>query len=141
MRGELEDWVRQRKLENIRFLGFLSSAALREVIRNAKLIVLPSEWYENNPYSVIEAFAYGKMVLGSRIGGIPELVQDGKTGLTYTPGDVGDLRTKIEYLFEHTADVIQMGRRARDYAERILGKDVHFSSLMKIYEEQVVRRA
>ena len=60
---------------DVEFLGFLTGAALHDAIRSARAVVLPSEWYENAPMSVLEAYALGKPVIGARIGGIPELVR------------------------------------------------------------------
>ena len=61
---------------DVEFLGYLSGAALHEAVRSARAVVLPSEWYENAPMSVLEAYALGKPVIGARIGGIPELIRD-----------------------------------------------------------------
>ena len=72
---------------------------LKKLIGWAKFSVFPSEWYENCPYSVMESQLYGTPVVASRIGGVPELVEDGITGELFTPGDVDDLKSKIENLW------------------------------------------
>jgi glycosyltransferase involved in cell wall biosynthesis len=64
---------------------------LEQLIDAARVIVVPSEWYENGPYAVIEAFARARPVVASRIGGLPELVADGVNGMTYEPGSADQL--------------------------------------------------
>ena len=96
-------------------------------------VVVPSECYENNPRSVIEAFALGKPVLGSNIGGIPELVKDGKTGLTFEVGNVEDLRTKIKYLLNNSDKIVEMGKNARKFVEVELNEEKYYNKLFSIY--------
>jgi len=98
LKQSLEHRVRSLQLKNVSFLGYMNGESLFKEIKNSMFAILPSEWYENNPMSVLEAFALGKPVIGSRIGGIPELVKDNETGLTFDPGNVEDLYSKMEYL-------------------------------------------
>lgn len=72
---------------NIQFLGKLAANQLKEEMRQAKFTVVPSEWYENNPMSVLESFGMGTPVIGADIGGIPELVRPGSTGIIFAPSD------------------------------------------------------
>lgn len=78
-------------LPNGEYMGFQTGEALEALIRKAKVSVCPSEYYENCPFSVIESQTHGTPVVGARIGGIPELIQEGKTGELFTPGDPKDL--------------------------------------------------
>jgi len=88
-RGPLEDAVRQAAAldPRIRFAGYVTGAEKTALLANADHLLVPSLWYENAPLAVIEAAAYGLGVIGSRIGGIPELVREGSTGLLFEPGD------------------------------------------------------
>ena len=78
--GPLEEDVRQyvadKKISNIMFLGFKTGKDLSNIVGNAKAIILPSEWYENGPYSAIEALQLGRPIIGADIGGIPELIDN-----------------------------------------------------------------
>ena len=76
--GPLEDRV--NGVSNIENVGFKSQDELEILIRNAAFSIYPSEWYENCPFSVMESQMYGTPVLGANIGGIPELIVEGKTG-------------------------------------------------------------
>lgn len=67
----------------VTFLGFLAGAALWAEVEEARAVVLPSEWYENGPMSVIEAFVRGRPLIGARIGGIPELIVEDQTGWSF----------------------------------------------------------
>lgn len=91
--GPLEGELRQQygKAANISFLGKLDVRDIKEELSKCWFSIVPSEWYENNPMSVLESFAQGVPVLGARIGGIPELVIDGVTGLIFNPSDSASL--------------------------------------------------
>lgn len=81
---------------NIEFLGKLSAVSLKQEMRHAKFSVVPSEWYENNPMSVLESFGVGTPVLGADIGGIPELVLPGSTGILFSPSDKAALLQALD---------------------------------------------
>lgn len=129
----LELKVESEKVDNVEFLGYKKGEGLKEEIRKSMFVVLPSECYENNPRTVIEAFALGKPVIGSRIGGIPELVQDEKTGFTFEPGNAEDLRDKTKYLMSYPEKISEMGRNARKFVEKELNPEKHYKQLMKVY--------
>ena len=86
-------------IHNINNVGFQTGAALENLVRKAKFSVCPSEWYENCPLSVMESQMYGTPVLGADIGGIPELIDIGRTGELFRSGDSGDLQEKIADLW------------------------------------------
>lgn len=134
LRNSLEKKVRNEKISNTIFLGYKSGEELKEDIKKSMAVILPSEWYENSPRTVLEAFAMGKPVIGSRIAGIPELVREGETGFTFEPGDAEDLGDKIEYLTENPDEISEMGRNARRFVEKELNPEKHYKQLMKIYQ-------
>ncbi len=126
--------VKSEKLDNVDFLGYKSGRELENEIKRSMTVVLPSECYENNPRIVLEAFVLGKPVIGSKIGGIPELVQDGKTGLTFEPRNISDLRNKIEYLVNSPDKISKMGKNARKFVEKNFNPEKHYQELMRIYQ-------
>jgi glycosyltransferase involved in cell wall biosynthesis len=100
---------------DVRFLGFLSGASLDAAIGAARAVVVPSEWYENAPLSALEAAAFGKPLIVSRIGGLPELVTDGETGWIFEPRSVdalADVLARVAALPD--AAVETFGRAARE---------------------------
>jgi glycosyltransferase involved in cell wall biosynthesis len=99
---------------DVELVGYQSGNALWNLVRQSRAVVLPSEWYENAPMSVLEAFALGKPVIGAQIGGIPELVIPG-TGLLYPSGDVAALQDRLESFARlGDAEVQAMGQAARE---------------------------
>jgi glycosyltransferase involved in cell wall biosynthesis len=129
----LQAAVADLELKNVQFAGYRSGESLKEEISDSLAVVVPSEWYENYPCSVLEAFALGKPVIGARIGGIPEMVRDGKTGFTFEPKNIDDLRRKIKLLLENRDLVDKMGREARKFVEENLNPSRHYRDLMNIY--------
>lgn len=95
-RGELEDKI--NTVPNIRNIGFKTGGELNEIIERAAFTVLPSEWSENCPFSVMESQTLRTPVLGARIGGIPELIDEGRTGMLFESGNVSELTEKIELM-------------------------------------------
>ena len=95
--GPLEEQL--EGVSNIKNVGFQRGEALETLIREARFTVYPSEWYENCPFSVMESQMYGTPVLGANIGGIPELIQPGKTGELFESGNAADLKQKIEQMY------------------------------------------
>lgn len=134
IKEELEDMVKARQMKNIYFKGYLKGNELQSIIEDSLFAVLPSEWYENNPNSVLEAFALGKPVIGSRIGGIPELVRDGETGYTFEPGNAEDLSKKIKTLLLNDTARIKMGQNARRFVKLEFNPEKHYQQLMEIYQ-------
>ena len=124
---------RIRKTPNINYLGFKAGPDLATLIGRAKAVVVPSEWYENCPMSVLEAKAVGRPVVAARIGGIPELVRDDIDGFLFQPGDPDDLRNclrRIDKVSHHELS----GNATLDIEQRFSGK-VHLSALLRIYAE------
>ena len=120
----------------ILFKGYLSGNKLKETIRNALAVIVPSEWYENAPISILEAFALGKPVVGSRIGGIPEMIEEGVNGYLLEPGNADDLRKRLELIFSMTAEHIgEIGQAARQKVEREYNAELHYTRLMDIYHK------
>ena len=82
----------------MKLLGFKSGDVLQSLVAESKCVILPSEGYENGPYSVMEAMAKGRPIITSNLGGLPELVEDGFNGFIFESGNVSSLKDKIERL-------------------------------------------
>lgn len=134
----IENIIKENKLEDrVKLLGFLNSDQMKETIRKCKFVVVPSIWYENCPYSVMETLAIGKPVIGADIGGIPELVINDRSGLTYKYDSVDELSNKMKELFKNEELIKEFGTNAKKQANELYGKDVYYKNIMSIYEKLV----
>ncbi|MDL1957457.1 MAG: glycosyltransferase family 4 protein [Candidatus Desulfofervidus auxilii] len=131
--GVIEDELKT-KYPRAEFLGYKTGEELKSIIAQASFVVMPSEWYENCSMAVLEAMALGKPIIASRIGGLPEQVEDGKTGLLFETGNVEELREKMLYLWKNRDLRIEMGREARKKAEREFSLKRHCEELLQIYK-------
>ena len=131
--GALKQYVKTEHIRNVFFLGYKTGNELTVEIKNALVVVVPSEWYENNPRTILEAFTLGIPVVGARIGGIPELVLDNETGLTFEPGDIDDLKKKLIYCINNRRKLFQMGKTAQGFVRGNFSSAQYYDRLMKIY--------
>jgi glycosyltransferase involved in cell wall biosynthesis len=130
--------VRQSGLPNVEALGFVSGQPLEDLVRNASFILVPSEWMENNPMSVIEANGYGKPTISAAIGGVPEIVINGKTGFLFTPGDVDELSASIRHATDmNDKEYENMSDDTYQFAVDNFSPEAHYKRLMKIYEKAI----
>lgn len=134
IKDELHEMARKNGMESIKFPGFLKGENLFSEIKKADVVIIPSEWYENYPVSVMEAFALGRPVIGARIGGIPEMVKDNETGLTFESGNAAELCEKIEYVINNPDETIVWGQNARKFIEQEVNPEKHYQKLMAIYD-------
>jgi glycosyltransferase involved in cell wall biosynthesis len=125
--------VEKEKPANVELLGHLDERQIDVFYRGGRMFVLPSKWYEGFPGVIIEAMLRGKPVICSRIGGLPEIVDEGVTGLLFTPGDPADLAAKIEWLWNHPEVCVAMGRAGREKALREYSPVRYYELLMSVY--------
>jgi glycosyltransferase involved in cell wall biosynthesis len=133
---EVEQVIKDNKLEKrVKLLGFLNKDEMKETIRNCKFVVVPSIWYENCPYSVIETLCTGKPVIGADIGGIPELVKDNENGFIYKYDSIEELSDKMKTLFENDKLVKQFSKKAKEIAKEQYSKENYYKKIIKIYNK------
>jgi glycosyltransferase involved in cell wall biosynthesis len=118
---------------NFQFLGHLDPDRLAQFYKNSRIIVLCSVWFEGFPNVLVEAMLHAKPVICSRIGGLPEIVDHGQTGLLFTPGHAAELADKIAYLYHRPELCRQMGLAAREKAIREYSPDLYYQRLIRLY--------
>jgi glycosyltransferase involved in cell wall biosynthesis len=120
---------------DVAFTGHLDKPALKRLIGEARALVLPSEWYENAPVSILEAYALGRPVIGTRIGGIPELVADGETGILVEPGNAALLAEALATLASLSSIArAGLGAAGRDWVGREFSPGHYRDRTMALYE-------
>ena len=116
-------------LGSVEFLGALDTAGLRRALARARFTVLPSEWYENGPMAALESLACGLPLVGTDIGGIPEMIRDGQTGIVVPPRDPAGLLAGLRRAAALPAGA---GRAARAWAEQHARRSDHIERLQEI---------
>lgn len=141
LRKPLQEKIKREGLHNITLTGYKCNHSLEEAVQNCRLLVLPSESFENCPLSILEAFAAAKPVIASRTGGIPELVRHGGNGLLFAPGNASGLRRHIEALWKSPARTASLGGSALADAETKFSGETHYRKLYALYADLVKRRS
>jgi len=140
--GPLIEVIGKVKTGNIELAGFKQGRELEGLIRGASFIVIPSEWYENNPMSLLEAYSFGKPVIGAEIGGISEVILEGETGFLFKSRDRDSLIKKLELAASiQTEEYVRLSRGARKFAESNFDPDAYYKELTRIYKYTINNRA
>ena len=129
----IKQWVEDNQVTNIEFRGFQTGQALTKLISRARFTIVPSICYENMPNTLLESFAYGKPVIASNLGSIPETVRDGVDGVLFNSGNTDELAAKLAYLLDHSKQVVEMGQNARKHLEEDFSPSRHYQKLMEVF--------
>lgn len=127
--GPLLDSLKAQCPPNTEFLGFKQGKELQSLIHGASFVIVPSEWYENNPMTIIESYTIGTPVIGSDIAGIPELIDEGDTGFTFKPKSPEDLRSVISKALNINEERYEeMVKNCRAFAETNFSETEHYKN-------------
>lgn len=136
--NELKAFARDNNMQNVEFLGYKRGKELTDLVSNAYFVIVPSEWYENNPMTIIESYSVGTPVIGARIGGIPEIVVNGKTGFQFESGNVEDLKSKINCADQLTAEAYtKLSQGTLNFAHDNLSLENYYPRLISFYKRFV----
>lgn len=135
----LKAYINENNLsEKVILTGFVSGNKLEKLTKGAYAVIIASECYENCPYGLMEPMAYGKPVIGSRIGGIPELAIDGKTGWTFKPHDVNELAQIIRKSSELSAEEYTvLSESTLEFAKEKFDSHNYIKQLESIYTDLI----
>jgi glycosyltransferase involved in cell wall biosynthesis len=134
-RAVLEQQSQEQGLKQVEFAGPKWGSELDIILSRCRFVVVPSLWHENFPYVILQAFAFGKPVVGSMRGGITELVSHGERGLVYESTNAQALAANIRQLWDDQAATLSMGRAAKDYVDEAFNDETFYMNLMAIYQE------
>jgi glycosyltransferase involved in cell wall biosynthesis len=104
------------------------------LMKDARAVIVPSLWYEGFPMVLVESFACGIPVLGSRLGALEELIDDGVNGMHFDHGDAGELRKAVQWAWANPATIRSMGRMARLKYEQEYSTAANYRQLLAIYQ-------
>lgn len=136
--GQLADYVINNKTPNVEYLGFQNWNSIKENLTNASFVIVPSECYENNPMTIVESYSLGKPVIGSNIGGIPEIISEGKTGFIFEPGNVNQLSKLIQLVNQIQENKYNlMSRDSLKFAQENFSAEKYYKKLIEIYSSIV----
>lgn len=140
-KADLMSMAQRDDLQAVEFLGARPFEECMHYLKLARFLVLSSMWYEAFPMTIVEAYAAGKPVIAPRLGSMAELVEDGKTGLLFEPGNPDDLAEKIRRLAENEQAAMVMGQQARETFEAQYTPERNYEMLMGIYERAIESRS
>ncbi|MBM4170594.1 MAG: glycosyltransferase family 4 protein [Ignavibacteria bacterium] len=139
--GPLEEFVKQNENDNIEYVGYKNGNELESLIMNAFFLVVPTETYENNPMTIVEAYSKAKPVIGTNLGGIPEIVQNGKNGFLFEPKNSKQLTDVINKCSSLTnREYSNISENAFMFAKRNFNPENHFEKLIAVYKEILDRK-
>jgi glycosyltransferase involved in cell wall biosynthesis len=140
--GPLRDRVVEAaaRRSNLEWLGHRPKADVHALMGKADMLVFPSQWYETFGRVAAEAFATGTPVIAANIGAVAELVEHGRTGLKFRPGDPEDLVTQVEWALSHSAELRNMREEVRAEFEAKYTAERNYQALMEIYEAALERK-
>jgi len=133
----IQDYIHENNMRNVEMVGFLTGEELKNTIVNSDFLVFPNNCYHNCPMSILESFACGKPVIGSNLGSVPELIDDGINGLLFEPKNVGDLSEKIRYLYHHPLLAQKMGISARKKVMDNYSEENYYKKLLGVYSSLI----
>ena len=138
--GPIEQRLKQRCRGNprIRFLGHIDGPRKVDLIARAKALVVPSEWQEVYPVTIMEANFCSTPVIASRIGGLPDMVREQSTGLLFESGDPSSLYEALCWCENNLPELVEMGKRARRFAQVRFSESTSYDKLMGVYK-QIIR--
>lgn len=135
---ELKEYVATNGMRNVEFLGYKRGKELTDLVANAYFVIVPSEWYENNPMTIIESYSVGTPALGAQIGGIPEIVVENETGYQFVSGSSEDLKRKVVLANGLLGDdYTRLSRGTLKFAHENLSLESYYPRLMAFYQQFV----
>jgi glycosyltransferase involved in cell wall biosynthesis len=144
--GEGPDEPRLRALaqelapRNVEFLGWRDRACVARLLHESAAALVPSQWYENQPLAVLEAYSTQTPVIATRMGGLPEIVRDGCTGLLVAPDDVAGMAAAMRRINDDPVAAGAMGRAGAEYVTTVHNPHDHVDSLLDLYERAAFAR-
>lgn len=131
--GYVKEFIEQHPKANIKYIGYMEHNGLMKKIAESKALILPTQWYEGFPMNIVESFACATPVLGSKIGNVGNLIEDGVTGYTFDETDLEDIRNRVLKISA------ALSEGALKKYQKYYTKDINYKQLQEIYR-QIIKR-
>jgi glycosyltransferase involved in cell wall biosynthesis len=131
---QVRSMVSMQGLNGIEIFGRRAHQEVLELMKRSRFLVFPSQWYEGFPLTIVEAFASGVPVVATRLGAMAEIVEHGRTGLHFEPGNAEELAASVEWAWTHEKELIEMGKNARSEYELKYTAERNYEMLMQAYD-------
>lgn len=135
--AELKDLATTLNLSNVEFLGFQNKASLMELLRHCRATVLPCNWFENLPLSVLESLAFGRPVIASAVGGLPEILDQGRCGILVQPTNIQELVDALKSLHQDLKKAYALGQNGRIRIQSVYTHTQHLAQFLSLYEHTI----
>lgn len=132
-----KNYIKRKKIKNIEFIGLKIGQELENEFKNCFATILPSVCSEVFGLSILESFSYGKPVIASRIGGIPEVISNNKDGIMVEPGSAEEIKNAVLKLWESPDLAKEMGKNARLKHKTLYSPEVYYEKLIDVYERAI----
>ena len=126
------------QLTKFAYWGKKESQQVAEAMESAAFLVMPSEWYEGFPMTIVEALSKGLPVIASNLGSMAEIIGEEKVGILFNPGDAEDLAKKVRWALEHPEQMRFMGLKARLLYEKRYTSKINYGQLISIYKRAIL---
>lgn len=134
---EITNEINEKNLLNINLLGFKQGKEKEKIISKAKAIIVPSEWYENFPTVILEAFSLGTMVIASDIGGLSYMIEDNVNGIKFEMGNYKDLINKINYLEQNKDIIVEFSKNAYSTSQNDYSVENYYLRHENLYKQLI----
>lgn len=134
---KLKTFIKENNIKNIKLLGFMQRGKAFEIIQKSRAILVPSKWYEGFPMTIAESFSLGVPVIGSKLGNIESIIDDGSNGLLFEKGNMQSIKTVIESVFYNKDLNISLGNNAYNAFRYNYTDEKNYEELQSIYENLV----
>jgi glycosyltransferase involved in cell wall biosynthesis len=126
-----------RNIKNISFIGPKWETDLTPILKNCEFVVVPSIWYDPNPYVVLQSFSFGKPVIASRIGGLVDMISNQVNGILFDANDSSNLSVSIKDLYFNQSKILELGRNARIEVEKKYNPNNYYLTSIKIFDNLI----
>lgn len=136
-----KQFAEDNNIDNVKFLGFKNREEIKEEYKNCIATILPCNWFENFPTTVLESFSFGKPVIASNIGGIPEQVEHNKTGLLFEVANVDNLKNHIMFYFSNQNIAYTHGENAYQKASTLYTSGHYIGQIINLYQKIKIKNS